>query len=103
MFIRDPGSRFFPIPDPKTATKKRGEQKIVVIPSYVATNFTRLKFILVLKCGGKKTGTIFKELYNFSRGSKRHRIPDLGSGSATLSTSCIVDKDFFADWIWIQN
>ncbi len=28
MFIPDPGSR---IPDPKTATKERGEKKLVVI------------------------------------------------------------------------
>ncbi len=37
--IPDPGSR---IPDPKTATKERGEKKLVVIPFYVATNFTKL-------------------------------------------------------------
>jgi hypothetical protein len=36
--IPDPGSR---IPDPKTATKERGEKKLVVIPFYVATNFTK--------------------------------------------------------------
>jgi hypothetical protein len=45
--IPDPGSR---IPDPKTATKERGEKKLVVIPFYVATNFTKLKMILVLTC-----------------------------------------------------
>jgi hypothetical protein len=39
MFIPDPGSLFLPIqdlgsriPDPKTATKERGEKKIVNIP-----------------------------------------------------------------------
>jgi hypothetical protein len=57
--IRDvyPGSRipdpdFYPsrIPDPKTATKERGEKKFDVIPFYVATNFTKLYIILVLKC-----------------------------------------------------
>jgi hypothetical protein len=37
--IPDPGSW---IPDPKTATKERGEKKFVVIPFYVATNFTKL-------------------------------------------------------------
>jgi hypothetical protein len=39
--IRDvyPGSR---LPDPKTATKERGEKKLVFIPFYVATNFTKL-------------------------------------------------------------
>jgi hypothetical protein len=37
--ISDPGSR---IPDPKTATEERGEKKLVVIPFYVAINFTKL-------------------------------------------------------------
>jgi hypothetical protein len=44
--ISDPGSRISDlgsrIPDPKTATKERGEKKLVVIPFYVATNFTKL-------------------------------------------------------------
>ena len=51
MFIPDPD--FYPsrIPDPesKTATKERGEKKFVVITFYVATNFTKLQIILVLK------------------------------------------------------
>jgi hypothetical protein len=56
MFIPDPGSRILifthpgsripdlgsRIPDPKTAAKKRGEKKLVVIPFYVATNVTKL-------------------------------------------------------------
>jgi hypothetical protein len=50
--IRDPD--FYPsrIPDPKTATKKRGEKKLVfiLVPFFVATNFTKLKIISVLKC-----------------------------------------------------
>jgi hypothetical protein len=47
--VEDPGclSR---ISDPKTATKERGEKKFVVIPFFVATNFTKLKIILFLKC-----------------------------------------------------
>jgi hypothetical protein len=59
MFIPDPD--FYPsrIPDPKTATKERGEKKLVVITFSVATNFTKLQIILVLK---KKFGPIFKEL-----------------------------------------
>jgi hypothetical protein len=50
MFIPDP--EFYPsrIPDPKTATKERGEKKLVVITFYFATNFTKLQIILVLKC-----------------------------------------------------
>jgi hypothetical protein len=53
--VADPGclSRiliFYPsrIPDPKTASKERGEKKFVVIPFIVATNFTKLKIILSL-------------------------------------------------------
>jgi hypothetical protein len=42
LLIPDPGCR---IPDPKTATKERGEKKFVVIPFFVATNFTTLKMI----------------------------------------------------------
>jgi hypothetical protein len=50
------------IPDPKTATKEKGEKKFDVIPFYVATNFTKLYIILVLKCRRTKFGPIFKEL-----------------------------------------
>jgi hypothetical protein len=45
--ISDPRSR---IPDPKTATKERGEKNFFVITFYVATNFTELQINLVLKC-----------------------------------------------------
>jgi hypothetical protein len=45
--IPDLGSR---IPDPKTATKERSGKKFVVIPFFVATNFTKLRIILFLKC-----------------------------------------------------
>ncbi len=41
LIFSHPGSR---IPDPKTATKERGEKKFVVIAFYVATNFTKLHF-----------------------------------------------------------
>ncbi len=49
---RIPDPDFYPsrIPDPKTATEERGENNLFVIPFYVATNFTKLKIILVLKC-----------------------------------------------------
>jgi hypothetical protein len=45
--IPDLGSR---IPDPKIATKERGEKKFDVISFYVATNFAKLYIILILKC-----------------------------------------------------
>ncbi len=38
----DPGSQIL---DPKTATKERGEKKFVVIPFFVAANFTKFKII----------------------------------------------------------
>jgi hypothetical protein len=49
-WIPDPD--FYPsrIPDPKTATKERGEKIFFVIPFYVAANFTKLNIILFLKC-----------------------------------------------------
>jgi hypothetical protein len=51
---RIPDPDFYPsrIPDPKTKTKtkERGGKKFVVITFYVATNFTKLQIILVLKC-----------------------------------------------------
>jgi hypothetical protein len=39
LIFTHPGSR---IPDPKTATKERGEKKFVVITFYVATNFHKI-------------------------------------------------------------
>jgi hypothetical protein len=52
--ISDPGSQIpdlgSRVSDPKTATKERDEKKFFVRPFYVATNFTKLKIILVLKC-----------------------------------------------------
>jgi hypothetical protein len=55
---------FYPsrIPDTKTSTKERGEKKIVAISFFVATNFTKLKIILLLKCSRQKFGPVFKEL-----------------------------------------
>jgi hypothetical protein len=38
--VLDPDFYPFRIPDPKTAAKERGEKKFVVIPFFVATNFT---------------------------------------------------------------
>ncbi len=59
--ISNPGSRI------QKQQQKRGVKKIVVITFYVATNFTKLKIILVLKCWRKKFVQIFKESYNFLR------------------------------------
>jgi hypothetical protein len=57
--IPDLGSR---IPDPKTATKERGEKNFFVKHFFAATNFTKCKIILFLNCSRKKFGPNFKEL-----------------------------------------
>ncbi len=64
LILTHPGSRVSDL-DPKTAKKESGEKKFVIIPFYVATNFTKFKIILVLKCLRKKFGPIVKELHNF--------------------------------------
>ena len=43
LAISDPGSK-------KTATKERGEKKLVVITFYLAKNLTKLQIIPVLNC-----------------------------------------------------
>jgi hypothetical protein len=50
VFIPDPDFHPSRIPDPKIATKQRGEKEFVVIPFFVATDFTKFKIILFLKC-----------------------------------------------------
>jgi hypothetical protein len=65
LIFTHPGSRIpdlgSPIPDPKTATKERGEQKFVLIPFLYAQISQNLKIILFLKCCRKKFGSVFKE------------------------------------------
>jgi hypothetical protein len=64
MFIPDPD--FYPskIPNSKTATKERGKKKFV-ITFYVATNFTKLQIMLVLKCWRKNLGQFSKNYRTF--------------------------------------
>jgi hypothetical protein len=57
--ILDPDFYPFRIPDPKTARKERGK-KINFKPFFVATNLTKFKIILLLKCCRKKFGPVFK-------------------------------------------
>jgi len=100
--VADPGSRISDleswIPDPTTAKKEDGED--ICCPTFfVARNITKLKIILFLNWEEKSLSQFTKNYSTFyskivtklskilgSRGqnSKRHRIPDLGSGSATL-------------------
>jgi hypothetical protein len=58
-FYPDPGSR---IPDPKTATEERSEKKFVIIPFYVATNFTKLKFFFSFEVLKKKIWANFQRI-----------------------------------------
>jgi hypothetical protein len=64
MFIQDPD--FYPsrIPDPKTASKE-GRKKNCCHTLYVASNFTKLKIILFLKCWRKKLGQFSKNYRTF--------------------------------------
>ena len=69
--IPDPGSR---IPDPgsKNSNKREGWKKFVVIPLFVATNFTKLKIILKVPKREIFDCSDFPDFYP-------SRIPDLGS------------------------
>jgi hypothetical protein len=59
----DPGSR---IPDPKTATKERGEKKLFFIRTFLcSSNFTKLKIILVLSAEEKNLGQFSKSYRTF--------------------------------------
>ncbi len=108
--IPDPGSR---IPDPKISAKERGGGgEFVVIPFFVAKNFTKFKIIFFLKCRRKKFGPVFKELWNFLpknmslsskkygigirvQGSKRHWIPDPGSQVQIRNTGLQCKSNIF--------
>jgi hypothetical protein len=57
--IPDLGSR---IPDPKTATKERGEKKLDVKPLYVATKFNKIVNYFRFEVLKKKIWANFKEL-----------------------------------------
>ncbi len=102
------------IPGQQQQQKRRGQKELVVLPLFVTINFTKFKLILLLIRYRKKFEPTDKELKyytiiylkdsysalkkkmgrdpgsakNLSRipdpGIKKHRIPDLGFGSATL-------------------
>jgi hypothetical protein len=62
-----PDPDFYPsrISDPKTATKEKGEKKLLSYIFFVTTNFTKCKIILLFfeLLKRKKFGPNFKELY----------------------------------------
>jgi hypothetical protein len=67
MFIPDPGSWFLTIPDlgSKNTHKRGGGEQNCCHTFFLATNFTKSKFILFLICWRKKFGPIFKEVWIF--------------------------------------
>ncbi len=113
---RIPDPDFYPsrIPDPKTVPKERDEKKFCYHTFFCSHKFHKIEYYVIFECQRKKFGPIFKELLKFLpkkfsicsqiygfgirdpektysgsriQGSKRHRIPDPGPGSATLMYS----------------
>ncbi len=62
MFIPDPGSR---IPDPKTATKERGEKKICCHTFFCSHKFHNIANYFIFLMLKKKIWQILKKLKNF--------------------------------------
>jgi hypothetical protein len=62
MFIPDPDFYRSRIPDPKTATKERDENNLLLYLFLEATNFTKLKIFYFWIAEEKKFGSIVKEL-----------------------------------------
>jgi hypothetical protein len=87
IYIPDAGSWLLPIPDlesripdPKTATKERGEKKLLSY-FFVITNFTKLNIILFLKCWEKNLGQFSKNYWSFYPKSFNYALKNMGLGS----------------------
>ncbi len=65
MFIPDPD--FFPsrIPDPKTATKERGDNKFVVIPFFCSHKFHKIEHYFIFEMLMIKIGANFQRIIDF--------------------------------------
>ncbi len=91
MFVPDPQSLFFSIPDPgsriQKQQKQRGAKKFVVLPFFVAPNITKLKIMLLVKYK-KKFGPINRVPYtNFSQKfSFTVALKNIGLGSGIRDT-----------------
>jgi hypothetical protein len=81
--IRDvfPGSQIS-VPDSRTATKGRGEKKIVAIPFFVAINFTKFENYFIFEKLKKNIWANFltKKLSLPGSGKNLFRIPDPDPG-----------------------
>jgi hypothetical protein len=53
------------IPDPKTATKERGEKKFVVIPFFVAAKFHKIENYFIFEMPKKNIWANFQRIITF--------------------------------------
>jgi hypothetical protein len=105
---RIPDPDFYPsrIPDPKTASKERIKQ-ICCHTFFCRHKFHKIKIFFIFQMPKKKIWANFQriieiftqkfdtklsKIWVWIQESKRHRIPDSGSGSATLPDNSIVKK-----------
>jgi hypothetical protein len=72
MFIPDPGSYFLPIPDPgsrtpdpKTATKERGETKICCHSFFCSHTFYKIENYFIFEMLKKKIWVSFQKIIDF--------------------------------------
>jgi hypothetical protein len=80
------------IPDPKSATKERGEKKTFVIP-FCSHKFHRTENYFIFEMLKKKMWPVFKEIYrtfypkicHMGLGSGGQKAPDPGSGSRSAT------------------
>ncbi len=80
LIFTHPGSR---ISDPgsKNSNKRERGKKIFVIPFYVATNFTKLSIILVLKCWKQNLGQFSKKYRTFYQKNCQKALKNMVLGS----------------------
>jgi hypothetical protein len=80
---RIPDPDFYPsrIPDPKTATKERGEKKFDVKPFYVATKFNKIVNYFSFEVQRKKLGQFSKNYRTFYQKNCQKALQNMVLGS----------------------
>jgi hypothetical protein len=127
--IPDPDFYPFRIPDPKPATKERGEKSFFVKPFFVGTNFTKLKIFFFFSAEEKNLGQFSKNYRTFypkichqvlknmglgsgiwdPRSGKKpipdpaKKAPDPGSGSATLIYTSLYVMIYYILWVMVHQ
>jgi hypothetical protein len=84
--LLDPDFYPYRIPDPKTATKERGEKKFVEVHSFLATSITKLKIILLLNWRRKNLGQLTKNYETFYQKKLSLGSQNMGLGSGIRKT-----------------